>query len=364
MTETVGPITPQPATRRPAALPSTFRVGVMTAPGVVRLDEFPLPEPGPGELLVRLDAAAICTWEQRTFTGQQRNRFPFVGGHENAGTVVAFGPAYRGTLALGDRVTLAGSSCGSCPWCWSGRDRACPRHYDGVVSYGDAWGPGGFAEYKLHPGDAAFPVGEAPVEVAALAEPLSCALHAARLLDPAPAADVVVVGAGVMGLLNVVALKSRGVRVIVTEADPARLDLAKVLGADELVDARGGDPVDAVRALTEGRGADGVVAATGSAAANEQGMAMLAPRGTLVLFASAHPETPLTLDPNALHNCEQTVRGVVSSEKVDVATAARMIRYGLVELRPLIQSSYPLAELAAALEHAVRPGTYRILVIP
>ncbi len=350
-------------TARPvAAIPETMRIGVMTAPRALELREIATPTPGPGQVLVRLRATAICTWEQRTYIGAQENRFPFLGGHEMAGEVVALGPGVTNGLAVGDRVTLGPSSCGRCHWCLTGQDRACALHYSSAVQYGDVWGPGGFAEYKVQPADGCYLVGDADFDVAALAEPLSCALHATRLLDVRVGEDAVVIGAGVMGLMNVVALKKRGARVIVSEIDPARLELARRMGADETIDASATDPVEGVRTLTEGRGAEVVIAAIGAAKANEQGLAMLAQRGRYVLFAAAHPEPPLTLSPNDFHNHERGVLGSVSKDKQDFYAAARLIRYGQVDLRPLIDAHYPLGELTSAIEAAVQPGTYRVVV--
>ena len=175
---------------------TTMRVGVMAGVGAIDVVDVPIPQAGPGEILVRLHATAICTWEQRSFSGAQSNKFPFVGGHEMAGVVAAIGPGVDTDLEIGERVALGPSSCGRCHWCLTGQDRVCKQHYAGVVKYGEAWGPGGFAQYKVHPADGVYRVGDAPFETAALAEPLSCALHANRLLEHRVGRDVVVLGAG------------------------------------------------------------------------------------------------------------------------------------------------------------------------
>src|SRR5260221_804293 len=146
----------------------------------------------------------------------------------------------------------------------------------------------------MHPANGLFAIGDAPYDVASLAEPLSCALHTARLLGIRVAEDAVVLGAGVMGLMNVLALKKYGARVIVSEIDADRLALAKRLGADEVIDASKEDPVERVKALTEGRGAEAVASAIGHQRGNEQGTAMLSEKGRFVLFASAHPEPKFT----------------------------------------------------------------------
>lgn len=341
---------------------TTFRAGAITGVGTVELVDVPIPMPGFGEALIQIEATAICTWEQRTYSGAQHNKFPFIGGHEVAGTIVSFGPGYRGTLSVGDRVALGGASCGSCHWCHNGMDRVCEQHYSGSIEYAQGWGPGGFAQMKLHPADGLFPIGDVPADIACLTEPLSCALHAARLSGAQVGQDVVILGAGVMGLMNLIAMKKRGARVIVSEIDAGRLAKAKAMGADVIIDASKEDPVETVMQLTEGRGADIVVAAIGHRVANEQGMAMIAPRGSLVVFASAHPEVNIEVPPNSLHNNERRVMGVVSSEKEDFYIAAKLIREGQVDLTPLIQNRYPLENLSGALDEAILPGTYRIVV--
>lgn len=341
---------------------TSFLAGAITGVGKVELVDIATPTPDFGEALIRIEATAICTWEQRTYSGAQSNKFPFIGGHEVAGTIVSFGPGYRGPLSVGDRVALGGASCGSCPWCFTGKDRACPEHYRGSVEYAEGWGPGGFSEMKIHPADGLFPIGDVAAEIGCLAEPLSCALHAARLSGVQVGQDVVILGAGVMGLMNLIAMKKHGARVIVSEIDAARLAKAKAMGADVIIDALKEDPIAVVNQLTDGRGADIVVAAIGHRMANEQGMQMIAQRGTFVVFASAHPETPIEVASNALHNNERRVMGVVSSEKEDFHVATKLIREGQVDLTPLIQNKYPLSDLSDALDEAILPGTYRIIV--
>ncbi len=355
-------------------IPSTMTVGVMTAPGTVELREVAVPRPGPGDVLVRIRATAICTWEQRTYGGVQANTFPFLGGHEMAGEVVALGPGVEppppggpgaaAGLAVGSHVAVGYPSCGRCHWCLTGQDRACARHHAGAPRYGDAWGPGGFAEYKVHPADGVAVIGAAAWDVACLTEPLACAIHAARLLGVQPSREAVVIGAGVMGLLNVVALKVHGTRVIVTEVDGGRLELARRMGADEVVDGTSVDPVERVRELTDGRGAEFIVAAAGGARANKQAMAMLAPRGRFVVFASTHPDPALELRPNAVHSRETGVIGAMAADKADFYVASRLVRFGLVDLSPLLQATYPLVRLREALELAIQPGAYRVIVHP
>src|SRR5947209_9756738 len=126
-------------------------------------------------------------------------------------------------------------------------------------------------------------------EEASLAEPISCVVHAVRALQPELGDDVVVIGAGPMGLLNTLVLKRRGARGIVCELDRARREKALELGADVAIDPAEGDVIENVKALTGGRGADAVVAAVGSARVDELAFKLVAKTGKVVLSASDHP---------------------------------------------------------------------------
>src|SRR5579864_6824908 len=269
-------------------LPTRMRAAVLVAPRNLELRDFPVPRPGPGQALVRLRATALCTWEQRTYQGIQHVQTPFVGGHETAGVVAALGEGV-GRLSVGDHVTLGPVACDECYFCRRGFAERC-ESYLGRFALDGAWGPWGLAEYKLAPARALFAVPlELSFEEASLAEPISCVVHSVRKLQPELGDDVVVIGAGPMGLLNVLVLKRRGVRVIVCELDASRREKARLLGADVVLDPRDGEFPAQVRDVTEGRGADAVVAAVGSASVNSLAFEMVGKTGQVVLFASAHP---------------------------------------------------------------------------
>src|SRR5438067_8442406 len=269
-----------------ADLPSSMRAGVLVGPRRLDLRTFAVPRPGPGEALVRVRATALCTWEQRTYQGIQDIKTPFVGGHETAGIVAAVGEGV--TLAsVGEHVTLGPVACDECYFCRRGFPARCEVNL-GRFSLDGAWGPWGLAEYKLVPARAMFQVPtDLSFEEASLAEPISCVVHAVRALQPELGDDVVVIGAGPMGLLNLLVLKRRGARVIVCELDAARREKAKALVADVVIDPGATDPISEVRALTGGRGADVVVAAVGSARVDELAFGMVAKTGKVALFASA-----------------------------------------------------------------------------
>src|SRR5438105_5003473 len=223
-----------------AEIPSTMRAGVLVAPRQLELRSYPTPLPGPGQALVQVRATALCTWEQRTFQGVQDIKTPFVGGHETAGVVVALGEGVK-LARVGGHVTLGPVACDECYYCRRGFPARCEQNM-GRFSLDGAWGPWGLAEYKLVPARALFRIpADLSFEEASLAEPISCVVHGVRALQPELGDDVVVIGAGPMGLLNLLVLKRRGARVIVCELDASRRDKARQLGADEVLDPMAGD---------------------------------------------------------------------------------------------------------------------------
>ncbi len=350
---------------QPAPLPATMRAGVLVAPRTLELREFALPLPGPGQVLVRVRATALCTWEQRTYAGIQDIKTPFVGGHETAGVVASVGDGVA-SVRVGDHVALGPVACDECYYCRRGFPARCENvHNLGRFALDGAWGPWGLSEFKLVPARAAFRVPDAlSFAEAALCEPISCVVHAVRALRPELGDDVAIIGAGPMGLLNLLVLKQRGVRVIVCELDAARRDKAAGLGADVVLGPSEGPFVEQVKELTEGRGADAVVAAVGSAHVDALAFDLVARTGKVVLFASAHPSPPLSVDHNLIHKNEVDVLGVEGKSVQDFLIAVRLLGRRLIDVRPLIDRRVPLDELETAFQLALRPDTYRIVVTP
>jgi threonine dehydrogenase-like Zn-dependent dehydrogenase len=257
---------------------------------------------------------------------------------------------------------MGSSSCGTCRACLRGQDKGCAEHFLNFSLKGGSYGPGGFAEYKIHRSDGVFPVGDAPWDQAALAEPLSCAIHAARLLDARLGDTAVVFGAGTMGLLNLMVLKKSGLRVAVVDVNEGRLAKATSLGADVILKA-GPDIRDRVKAAFLG-GVDFSIAAYGSEEVNQDALDVLNNRGKICLFASAHPVTPFAIDPNLMHNRETSAVGVVSADRRDHAVATDLIATGQIDLSPIVDATFPLVEAAAAFERATSSPSYRVMLHP
>lgn len=339
-----------------------MRVAAITAPHEIEIRELPTPEVGPHQVLVRVNACALCTFEQRVYQGIQHAKLPFVGGHEYAGVVAAVGAGVAQTLAPGDQIVIGPDHCGECEFCRRGETARCPFAF-GRQYYPGLYGPMGLADHRLVDSRLVYKLPRpTPIEEAVLVEPLSCAVHALRRARVGLGDDVVIIGAGPMGMLNLLVALRCGARVFVSDLNPARLGKAAELGAQVVLDPRKDDPVSVVRAETDGRGADVVIAAVGSGAVNEQAVALLGPLGRLVLFASAHPSTPLAVDPNLVHGREWAIVGSVSKNLGDFSAAIKLISHRVIDVRPLIDELVPLAEIRRAFERSIDPETYRVVV--
>lgn len=346
---------------------STYRRSVITGPRAVVFEDVPLPEPGPRQVLVKMAAAALCTWEQRVYSGVDNWSYPLVGGHEFSGEVVAVGGGVAQPLALGDQVAIAGlRRCGECWACRRGYDNICDNQHAITREPGKPWGPGGFGEYALLEG---YQIYRYPRRVdwfeAALAEPLACVLHDVKRFAPRRGDTAVIVGAGIMGLLHLAALRSTGAVVLVSEPDPIRRAKALEMGANAVIDPSTEDYVESVKRLTDGRGASATYMAIGAPKAIEQAVEAAAKRGSVSVYASIHPRgSTIQVDPNVFHYKEVILSGSLAQDHEDFLDAVWQIAHGTIDLKPVISAVFPLAQLDAAFVAAARPDTYRVFVTP
>ncbi|MBN1178504.1 MAG: zinc-binding dehydrogenase [Anaerolineae bacterium] len=341
----------------------TYKRAVFTAPGQIRFDEVPIPEPGPRQALVKVKACALCTWEQRMYSGEE-HFYPLAGGHEVSGELIKLGEQVYTDAKIGDRVMASTlTRCGYCESCRRGMDNICDNSRKSFRDT-DVPGPAGLAEYvlledyQLYKADNA-----APFEEICLTEPLACVVRSVRKARVERADTVVVIGAGVMGMLHVELLKQSGARVIVSEINPERAAFAKAHGAYAVINPAEAPFVDQVMALTGGRGADVLFAAVSVAQAVEQAIDAAAKGGRIHVYASIHPRgTNISIDPNPFHGKEIVLTGTMSQDKEDVLEAVRMISWGLIDLKPFVSLVLPFEKLEEGLQAAMQPTTYRVVV--
>jgi L-iditol 2-dehydrogenase len=347
------------------ATPASMTVAACDGAGGVRIESRSRPVPGAGEMVLRLRCAGLCG----TDLYKLRHGTAAAGavlGHEIVGSVAALGAGVRG-FALGDRVAVPHhAACGECALCRRGGEPHCPAFAENLLV------PGGFAEWVLVRERAvrAAAFGLPPHladEAAVFLEPAACVLRGigqAGLAGPLPG-SVLVLGAGSMGLLHLLVLKAvhRGLRVAVCDPLPARLDLARRLGADAA--APPGEAIrSAVSGLSRGLGADAVFDTVGGAERAATALALARPGGTVVLFAHAEGGERAGFALNSLFKGERRLLGTYSSALADQREAYRLLVAGRLDPSPLVSHRLPLSRLAEGVALAGERLALKVLLSP
>lgn len=313
----------------------------------IRCEELPRPQIGKGEILVRVRSCGLCGTDigkivERTVTP------PVVLGHEVAGDVVEVGEGIK-NLRSGDRVFVAHHvPCFTCHYCRHGNHSLCQQFRSTNID------PGGFAEYIRVPAPnvekTTFLLPEdLSYEEASLIESTACCLRAIRRCPIQPGDTVVVVGVGPMGLLNLqLALLLGAGQAIALDLIEQRLEVAKKFGAKHSVNPGRENPLEVVKQLTEGRGADVAVVAVGNTAAIAQAIKLVRGGGTVVLFAESPPRSSLSLDPNIIYHSEVNLIGSYSSTPQGQRIALELIKTGRLRVKELITHRFPLERLSEA----------------
>jgi L-iditol 2-dehydrogenase len=325
----------------------------------IRIEEVPTPQPGPGEVLVRVRAVSICASDWRLYSdghagGKALDR-PIIQGHEFAGDVVALGPGVD-TPAIGTRVAVEPSwHCGHCDMCLRGSQHVCRNILFPSFPPTD----GALAGYIACPAHATAPLpdGVGYIE-GALAEPLGVAMHAVRLVPVSVDDRVIVLGAGVIGICTAMLLRRQGVTdVLMVEPVAGRRELAARLGAAEVAS-------DACELAAAGREGDIVFECSGHNAAPEQTMRLATPQGRIIIVGIPQPEQ-VTLDFSVPRRRELTVVFSRRSRGTLPETLS-LIAGGEIDLKRLPTRQFALPQAAEAMEltGAQSGDVLRAVVLP
>lgn len=342
-----------------------MKTAVFTGIRQIELQECPTPEPPDDKVLVKTEACALCTWEQRVYTGVKKVNFPFIGGHETAGRIVSIGKRVdRRQWHVGDQVVIGNTlPCRNCYLCKTYEEQNCQyfdhsRQLEGMPYPG----MGGLSEYQLAEPNSLFHFKNVTPAQAALTEPLSCVVHSVTSADIQIADTVVVIGCGIMGLFHVLLSQKRGAKVIVSDVEESRLALAKRLGAHVAVNPSKENLRDRVIEETDGVGAQVVFDTTPNVSVLEDAFRCVGNVGKLVLYSSFYPPSPAAFQPDWIHKNGIRIIGTANSNSRDFVRAAALISEGIVDTRPFISASYPLARIGEAFESAVAGGKFRVVV--
>lgn len=323
------------------------------APGL-KVTTVPKPSAGPGEVLIRVRHAGVCGTDLHIADwdawAQGRLKPPLVIGHEFAGEIVTVGDGV-GELQTGQLVTAEGHIvCGHCVQCRTGNGHICRNtRIIGVDR------DGAFAEYIAMPATNVLPLDGIPTTIGAVMDPMGNAFHTVLTAD-IPGSTVFIVGCGPIGCFAVGIARAAGAeKVIASDINPKRLDLARRMGAHLTIDARQTDVVAAVVAATGGEGADVVCEMSGVPAALHQAFGAVRLGGRVQLLGIPKAEVPIDFASEIIFK-GITVYGVIGRKMYE--TWQQMRRYlstGLLDPRPVLTHQFPLAQIDEALA-AIRGG--------
>lgn len=328
--------------------------------------DVPEPELGPRDVMIRVKACGICGSDIHGMDGSTgRRQPPIIMGHEAAGVIAETGREVK-TWKVGDRVTFDSTIyCGVCHYCRQGRPNLCDHRRIAGVSCDEYRLNGAMAEYFAVPEHILYGLPEGfSFAKAAMAEPLSVALHAVHRTPIRFNDSAMVVGAGVIGLLVIQALRAAGCGMIIAvDLNPRRLELAQKLGADLGLNPQEGDLRDEILRRTENRGVQLAFEVVGIAPAFKAATQGLRKGGLLTLVGNLSPNVEMALQRMVIQ--EITLIGSCASSG-EYPAALEMMSRGLIQVDPLISAAAPLAEGARWFDrlHRGDPDLVKVILEP
>jgi L-iditol 2-dehydrogenase len=350
-------------------IPATMMAAVYRGKDDVRMETVPVPEIGPGELLLRVHSCGICGTDlKKIATGS--HSAPRIFGHETSGVVAAVGSRVK-KFEPGDRVVVFHHiPCGDCFYCQHKTFAQCETYKKVGCTAGFEASGGGFAEYvrvmdwivekgtvRIEPG--------VSFEQACFVEPVNTCLKGVETLKLQPGETVLVIGQGPIGMILGVLAKRTGATVVTTDLYAGRLTISKQLGLKQTIDASRTDPVKAVRELTDGRGADAAILAVGGNGLIRSAMDSVRPGGRVLLFAQT-VRGEATIDPAAVCVDEKTLLGSYSASVDLQEQSVRFVMDQEMDLARLISHRFPLSGSIEALNLAAhpQPDSMKIVIQP
>ena len=330
----------------------TMKVAVMEGIGKMGYTRRPIPTPKADEVLVKLEYVGICGSDMHYYEtgaiGDYVVEPPFVLGHEPGGTVVEVGSNVK-HLKVGDRVALEpGKTCGRCEFCRQGKYNLCPD----VVFFATPPVDGVFQEYAAHEAALCFklPDNVSTLE-GALIEPLAVGFHAANQGGAHAGQTAVVMGAGCIGLVSMMALKAQGVsRVYVVDVMAKRLEKALELGADGVINGKEEDAVEAVRRLTGGAGCDLVIETAGTEITTRQAIHMTK-KGAVIVLVGYSKSGEMTLPISLALDKELTFKTVFRYRHI-YPMAIDAVAAGRVNLKGIVTDIFDFEDIQNAMDRS------------
>jgi 2-desacetyl-2-hydroxyethyl bacteriochlorophyllide A dehydrogenase len=326
--------------------------------GNINMEEVPEPDMGPDQVKVKIAYCGLCGTDPENLEGRfglvppEAYKQPRILGHEASGTVAAVGASVK-DLKVGQRVACNfRSACGACYYCRNGMEHFC-RRGEGAT--------GSFAQYAVYPESAVYPLSDdISLEVGSFLEPVSVAVHAIDRANVRTGSSVAICGGGPIGLLCLeMALKAGAARTLVSEPIAGKRELARKLGADVTVNPFKEDLEAAGKKLTDGRGFDTVIDASGSVAAAKQAVGLADNGGTILWAAVYGKDVEIAVSPFLMYAKELTITSTFVSPYSFPRALAMLPK---LEIQPLITDIVPLADIRKAFELHKGGKSIKILI--
>lgn len=330
----------------------------------IRIEEIPKPEIKDDEVLIRVKATGICGSEAHAYSGVSKRRTPpLIMGHEFTGEVTEVGEKGE-DVKIGDRVVIDPIiRCGTCEQCISGRSNICNNlRLIGLHQHG------AFAEYVAVPAKNCLRLPDSvSFEEGTLVEPLSVGVHAVSRTPVKLGDTVVVIGAGIIGLMTMQAAKLAGaarLAIVGGGRRKYRLELARKLGADVVINSKKEDSVKKVMELTDMKGVDAVLEAVGIEITVQQAMKMVKKGGRVAVIGMLVPKMELEMLNAAVKETE--IKGMYGYTTTDFRVALDLIIAGRVDVKSVITHLFPLDDARKAFEilHEKRDGVTKVIIKP
>jgi 2-desacetyl-2-hydroxyethyl bacteriochlorophyllide A dehydrogenase len=321
-------------------------------PGEILSVKREVPDPASGEVLIQVRASGICGTDLHIYRGEYLGAYPVIPGHEFSGVVTAAGSQVT-RFKVGDRVAVEPNiACDNCVHCLNNRQNFCLNWQAIGVTL-----PGGMEQYAVAPEKSVFSIGDLPFEHGAFMEPLSCVVHGIERLHIQPADHVVILGAGPIGDLLLQVARLQGAAFItVLESNPGRAELARQLGADQVVNRVEDIPMNAF---------DVVIDATGVISVMNRSIDFARRGGTVLLFGVPPSEKNMELEAFKIFQKGLTLLSSFTSVR-NSFQAVSLLQSTQVKVEPLISHRLPLKKLRWALELIENhdPGVRKVIMLP
>lgn len=336
-----------------------MKAAVLIEPRKITIQEVDDPQAHDSKIVVKIRNCGICTLEQRLYRGDMKIFYPIIPGHEASGEIVEVGPKVIGNFVPGMRVALdLVTRCGQCYFCRTGNSNLCANRLKPGQQV-----LGGFGEYIAVDGSQVHPIlDNTSFREAAFSEPVACCIRSLKKLQVTIGENVLIVGAGPMGMLHLQVARAMGARVFVSDPHTGRLEVAKSLGAFAVIDPSKEDVQAVIKAETDGIGVDACVVTSPAQAALSSGISSLSKGGRLNIYTSYLEEMPVPMDANTVHRNESLITGSEGRTEHDFHQAVRLIGYGMVDVEPLISKVVRYENISEGIEAAMKEDTLRVLL--